>query len=105
VYAALLVTLTALTGQAKTPIKVPETDIYLQIKTDVLQARINKKGYDHSTCFWRAGGPGEGDGHPPGAPTKGHSVPVRQNGGPPASQAVQSRERRPSPEQGHDDGC
>src|SRR5436190_18062688 len=44
-YAALLATLTALPGQAETPIKVQETDAYVQIDTDVLQARINKKGY------------------------------------------------------------
>src|SRR5262245_18753500 len=44
-YAALLATLTALLGQAETPIKAQETDAYVQIDTDALQARINKKGY------------------------------------------------------------
>jgi hypothetical protein len=44
-HAALLVALTALPGQAETPIKVRETDAYVQIDTDALQARINKKGY------------------------------------------------------------
>src|SRR5436305_14168654 len=44
-YATLLVFLTALPGEAETPIKVQETDAYVQIDTDALQARINKKGY------------------------------------------------------------
>jgi hypothetical protein len=44
-HAALLVALTALPGQTETPIKVQETDAYVQIDTDALQARINKKGY------------------------------------------------------------
>src|SRR5947199_5682481 len=44
-HAALLVALTALPGQMGTPIKVQETDTYVQIDTDALQARINKKGY------------------------------------------------------------
>jgi hypothetical protein len=48
-YAALLATLTALSGQAKTPIKVQETDTYVQIDTDALQARIRKKGYVSGT--------------------------------------------------------
>jgi copper chaperone CopZ len=44
-YAALLAALTALPGQAETSITVQETDAYVQIDTDALQARINKKGY------------------------------------------------------------
>src|SRR3954451_15644152 len=44
-YAALLATLTALPGQAETPIKVQETDDYVEIDTDALRARVNKKGY------------------------------------------------------------
>src|SRR5262245_41806157 len=44
-HAALLVVLTALPAQTDTPIKVKETDDYVQIETDALQARINKKGY------------------------------------------------------------
>jgi hypothetical protein len=43
--AAWLVILPALVGQAETPIKVEQTDTYVQIETDALQARINKKGY------------------------------------------------------------
>jgi len=42
---AILVVLTALSGQTDTPIKVQETDTYVLIDTDALQARINKKGY------------------------------------------------------------
>jgi hypothetical protein len=37
--------LTVLPGQTETPIKVKETDAYVQIDTDALQARVNKKGY------------------------------------------------------------
>src|SRR5947199_2275828 len=44
-HAALLVALRARPGQMETPIKVQETDTYVQIDTDALQARINKKGY------------------------------------------------------------
>src|SRR5262249_49291027 len=44
-HAVLLAALTALPGQTGTPIKVQETDAYVQIDTDALQARINKKGY------------------------------------------------------------
>jgi hypothetical protein len=43
--AALLAVLTALPAQTEGPIKVEQTDTYVQIATDVLQARINKKGY------------------------------------------------------------
>src|SRR5437870_8210860 len=43
--AALLAVLTALPAQAESPIKVEQTDAYVQIDTDALQARINKKGY------------------------------------------------------------
>jgi hypothetical protein len=44
-YTALLTALAALPVQTGTPIKVQETDAYIQIDTDALQARINKKGY------------------------------------------------------------
>jgi hypothetical protein len=44
-HAALLVALTALLGQTETPVHVKEADTYVQIDTDALQARINKKGY------------------------------------------------------------
>src|SRR5438477_7742656 len=44
-HAALLAVLPALVCQADAKIKVQETDTYVQIDTDVLQARINKKGY------------------------------------------------------------
>ncbi len=44
-HAALLVVLTALPAQTDSPIKVKETDDYVQIETDALQTRINKKGY------------------------------------------------------------
>src|SRR5882672_7237905 len=44
-HAALLLALTALPSQTDTPIKVQETDTYVQIDTDALQARISKKGY------------------------------------------------------------
>jgi hypothetical protein len=44
-YAALLAALTTLPGQTGVPIKVQQTDAYVQIDTDALQARINKKGY------------------------------------------------------------
>src|SRR5687767_4515641 len=43
-HAALLVALTALPAQTDPPIKVQETDAYIQVDTDALQARINKKG-------------------------------------------------------------
>src|SRR5215212_3573098 len=43
--AAWLIILPALAGQAETPIKVEQTDTYVQIETDAIQARINKKGY------------------------------------------------------------
>ncbi len=43
--AALLVLLPSLACQADNPIKVQQTDAYVQIDTDALQARINKKGY------------------------------------------------------------
>src|SRR6516162_9859754 len=42
---AILVVLTALSGQTDTPIKVQETDTYVLIDTDALQARVRKKGY------------------------------------------------------------
>jgi hypothetical protein len=42
---ALLVALTALVCQAEDPIKVQETEAYVQVETDALQARINKRGY------------------------------------------------------------
>src|SRR5438067_3622175 len=44
-YAALVATLTALPARADVPIKVRETDDYVQVDTDALQARVNKKGY------------------------------------------------------------
>src|SRR5438477_10705985 len=44
-HAALLAVLPALVCQADAKIKVQETDTYVQIDTDALQARINKKGY------------------------------------------------------------
>jgi hypothetical protein len=44
-HAALLAVLPALICQADPKIKVQETDTYVQIDTDTLQARINKKGY------------------------------------------------------------
>jgi hypothetical protein len=40
-----LVMLPALIGQAEGPIKVEQADTYVQIETDALQARINKRGY------------------------------------------------------------
>jgi hypothetical protein len=43
--AAWLAALVALAAQAESPIKVEQTDAYVQIDTDALQARINKKGY------------------------------------------------------------
>src|ERR1700756_2117441 len=43
--AALFVILPGLVCQADNPIKVQQTDAYVQIDTDALQARINKKGY------------------------------------------------------------
>src|SRR6516165_8465557 len=42
---ALLAVLTALPAQTESPIKVEQTDAYVQVTTDALQARINKKGY------------------------------------------------------------
>src|SRR5436189_1300838 len=44
-HAVLLAILPALVCQADTKIKVQQTDDYIQIDTDALQARINKKGY------------------------------------------------------------
>src|SRR5436309_1684977 len=44
-HAVLLAALTALPGQSGAPIKVEQTDAYVQIDTDALQARISKKGY------------------------------------------------------------
>src|SRR5437879_1024582 len=44
-HAALLAVLSVLVSQAESPIKVQETDTYVQIDTGPLQARINKKGY------------------------------------------------------------
>src|SRR5437764_8654489 len=44
-HAALLVAFTVLPGQTDKPIKVQETDAYIQIDTDALQARINSRGY------------------------------------------------------------
>src|ERR1700756_787623 len=43
--AALFVILPGLVCQADNPIKVQQTDAYVQIDTDALQAKINKKGY------------------------------------------------------------
>jgi hypothetical protein len=43
--AAWLVILPVLVGPAETPIKVEQTEAYVQIDTDALQARINKKRY------------------------------------------------------------
>lgn len=44
-HATMIVVLSTLVCQADNPIKVEETDAYVQIDTDALQARINKKGY------------------------------------------------------------
>src|SRR3954454_12912041 len=44
-HAALLAVLPALVCQADTKITVEETDAYVQIDTDALRARVNKKGY------------------------------------------------------------
>src|SRR5438874_2193729 len=44
-HAALLLALTALADQAETPIQVQEMDDYVQVETDVLRARVNKRGY------------------------------------------------------------
>src|SRR3954469_22887065 len=44
-HGAMLAVLPALVCQADMKIKVQETDAYVQIDTDALQARINKKGY------------------------------------------------------------
>src|SRR5215472_49697 len=43
--AALLAVLMALPAQTEKPIKVEETDAYIQVDTDALQARVRKKGY------------------------------------------------------------
>jgi hypothetical protein len=43
--AALLVFAALLPIQAENPLRVEETDTYVQIETDALKARINKKGY------------------------------------------------------------
>ena len=43
-HAALLVMLTALPAKEKA-IKVTQTDAYVQVETDALRARVNKKGY------------------------------------------------------------
>jgi len=43
--AAVLAVLPALVCQAESPIKVQETETYLLVETDALQAKINKKGY------------------------------------------------------------
>jgi len=42
--AAVLAVLPALVCQAESPIKVQETETYLLVETDALQAKINKKG-------------------------------------------------------------
>ncbi len=44
-HATMIAVLAALVCQADNPIKVTETDTYVQIDTDAIQARINKKGY------------------------------------------------------------
>jgi len=44
-HAALLIVVTILPAQTEEPIKVEQTGAYVQIETDALQARINKKGY------------------------------------------------------------
>ncbi len=44
-HATMIAVLSVLVCQADNPIKVAETDTYVQIDTDALQARINKKGY------------------------------------------------------------
>ncbi len=44
-HATMIAVLSVLVCQADNPIKVTETDTYVQIDTDALQARINKKGY------------------------------------------------------------
>src|SRR5262249_22791350 len=50
-HATLLVaSLTALLGQTGTPIRVEQTDAYVQVETDALKARINKKGYVSGTA-------------------------------------------------------
>src|SRR5262245_65925682 len=48
--AAWLVILPILVCQAEAPIKVEQTDTYVQIETDALQARINKNGYLSGTA-------------------------------------------------------
>jgi hypothetical protein len=42
---AWLIVLPTLVCQAEVPIKVEQTDAYVQIETDALKAKINKKGY------------------------------------------------------------
>jgi hypothetical protein len=44
-HAALLIALAALASQAEPPITVRETDDYVEVETDALRARINKRGY------------------------------------------------------------
>lgn len=44
-HAAMFVILPALVCNADPPIRIESTDAYVQIDTDALQARINKKGY------------------------------------------------------------
>ena len=43
--AALFVVACLAVGQTEAPIKVQETENYVLIETDALQAKINKKGY------------------------------------------------------------
>ncbi|MBI2806882.1 MAG: hypothetical protein HYX68_18030 [Planctomycetes bacterium] len=43
--AALIAVACLAVGQAEAPIKVQETENYVLIETDALQAKINKKGY------------------------------------------------------------
>src|SRR3954454_5024472 len=43
--AALLAVALLLPGHAESPIKVEETDASVEVETDALKARINKKGY------------------------------------------------------------
>ncbi len=45
-----LIILAAVVGQVESPIKVAQTDTYIQIETNALQARINKKGYVSGTA-------------------------------------------------------
>src|SRR5581483_5053526 len=48
--AAWLILVPAIVGQAESPIKVAQSDTYVQIETDALHARINKKGYVSGTA-------------------------------------------------------